>query len=103
MFAQVNERLSKMARDDEGIRVGELSLQSNHRPFLKATTIVICGIALLIDSGALNRSYNYRRRSFPGDPKQAVQEWLGLGLIAAGIWFFATPEKSSSRSASFTG
>jgi hypothetical protein len=79
-------------------------LQSHHRPFLKATTIVICGIALLIDSGALNRSYNYRRRSFPGDPKQAVQEWLGLGLIAAGIWFYRhtreDPDRGDDR---FTG
>jgi hypothetical protein len=63
-------------------------LQFNHRQFLKATTIVICEIALLIASGALNRSYNYRRRSFPEDPKQAVQEWLGLALIAAGFWFY---------------
>jgi hypothetical protein len=79
-------------------------LQFNHRPFLKATTIVICGIALLIESGALNRSYNYRRRSFPGDPKQAVQEWLGLGLIAAGIWFYRhtreDPDRGDDR---FTG
>jgi hypothetical protein len=81
-----------------------LSSQSNHRPFLKATTIVICGIALLIDSGALNRSYNYRRRSFPEDPKQAVQEWLGLGLIAAGIWFYRhTREDPDRGDDSFTG
>jgi hypothetical protein len=61
-------------------------------------------LSLLIDSGALNRSYNYRRRSFPGDPKQAVQEWLGLGLIAAGIWFYRhTREDPDRGDDSFTG
>jgi hypothetical protein len=74
-----------------------LFLQPNHRQFLKAITIAICGIALLIDSGALNRSYNYRRRSFPEDPKQAVQEWMGLGLIAAGIWFYRHTREDPDR------
>ena len=74
-----------------------MSSPSNPRLFLKATIIVVCGIALLINSGALDRSHRFARRSFPDDPKQAVQQWLGLGLIAAGIWFYRHTREDPDR------
>jgi hypothetical protein len=74
---------------------------------LKATIIVVCGIALLINSGALGGSYRVARWGFPDDPKQAVQQWLGLGLIAAGIWFYRhtreDPDRGDDNGAGSTG
>jgi hypothetical protein len=83
-----------------------LSSQSNPRQFLKAAIIVVCGIALLINSGAYS-SHRLASRSFPDDPKQAVQQWLGLGLIAAGIWFYRhtreDPDRGDDNGAGSTG
>jgi hypothetical protein len=59
----------------------------NPRQFVKAAVIFACGVFLLVHSGVFARS---PRRSwrFPEETRQAVENWIGWGLMAAGVWFY---------------
>lgn len=59
----------------------------NPRQFLKAAVIFACGAFLLVQSGALVRPRRHRWK-FPEETRQAVESWLGWGLIPAAVWFY---------------
>lgn len=56
------------------------------RQFVKAAVIFACGAFLLVQSGVLMRPRRPFR--FPDETRQAVESWIGWGLLAAAVWFY---------------